>query len=221
VISEAVEGVTFTLKNVTLADSPVTISVTPDSDALKKKIEGFVSAYNGILDRLARDGSRNATSGATGSLFGDFTATSIKRRLASTAAGAVTTGDGKYNSLSSIGITTSRTGTLTVDSAKLTKAIESAPESVVALFVDGNGGLAGKFAALANSVSSSTGDIAARETGLKSGVKTIDTQIERFEARLVRIEKQLTTKYAELESYASKFQGLGDLLTSKLASLNN
>lgn len=221
VVSDAVEGVTFTLKKETEADAPVTVTVTADAEALKKKIESLVSAYNGVVDRLARDGSRNATTGATGVLFGDFTATSIKRRLAAAAAGAVSTDDGAYNSLGSIGVTTTRTGSLAVDSAKLTKAIESDPEGVIALFVDGDGGLASKFADLANVIASSTGEIAAREAGLKTGVKTIDTQIERFEARLVRVEKQLTTRYAELESFASRFQGLGTLLQQKLSSLNS
>jgi len=221
VVADAVDGVTFTLKKETAENEPVTITVTPDSDALKKKIESFVSAYNGIVDRVARDGSRNASTGATGVLFGDFTATALKRRLSSAASEKVTTGAGTYNSLAAIGVSSTRTGGLTIDSTKLAKALESAPDAVIALFVDGDGGLASKFASIADSVGSSTGALASREAALGTTVKSIDAQITRLETRLTRVEQQLTTKYAQLESYASQFNGLGNLLQSKLASLNS
>ncbi len=220
VVSAAIEGVTFTLRKETEAGFPINVTVNPDVGALKKKIQDFVGAYNAVVDQIAQNGSRNAATGETGILFGDFTANSIKRRISSLVSSTISTDDGVFNSLASIGISSDRNGKLTIDDADLTEALEDSPDSVIALFLDGDGGLAGSFASVASAIASATGDIVSRQNALKSGIKIFDAQIERLERRLERTEQQLTIRFAELEKFASSFQGLGALLQSRLDSLN-
>ena len=121
-VTDAVTGLTLTLKETT---SSAEISVTDNQSGIKQAINTFVSGYNDLITTLNELTSYDAATGARGALQGDFSARSIFSQLRSTLGNAADGYKGALSRLPEIGITSTTTGTLAVDDAKLTSALES------------------------------------------------------------------------------------------------
>jgi flagellar hook-associated protein 2 len=103
---------------------------------VKAKIEGFVNSYNAIQDSITALSSYNAATETRGLLFGDSSLQQMKRSLQALTNRPVTgiPADNAYTNLSQLGLTSGTSGKLTIDSEKLTTALESNFDDVGRLF---------------------------------------------------------------------------------------
>jgi len=133
IISGAVPGVTLNLKT-TDVGNPVQVSVNNTNvQEAKTTIGSFVSAFNelsAVFTSLTKYGGEDSESGI---LLGDTTSRNIVQQIRQEMSGFIANG-GSFNSLSSIGITTNRDGSLNLDSAALGEALEDDFDSVAQLF---------------------------------------------------------------------------------------
>jgi len=129
--ADVIDGLTLTLNETTT--TAATITVSDNTAGIKAAINGFVSGYNQFLTTLDRLTGYDADTGLGGSLQGDFSARSIGNRLRSTLNAAALGFDGTFTRLAEIGVTTSTSGTLSVDDAKLTAALKSNFDDVAAV----------------------------------------------------------------------------------------
>jgi flagellar hook-associated protein 2 len=148
VIDDVVPGLTMTLNGTNNAD-PVTVSVAPDVDGVKEKISAFVTAYNAVKTYLNSNTGYDAQSKKAGVLQGSYAATLIEQRLQDIivdVAPGLVRGTDPYTTLGQVGISTvgegqdDSLGTLSVDDAKLTDALNGNFESVIRLFASSGGG---------------------------------------------------------------------------------
>lgn len=214
-VDDALAGVTIALTKTT--STPSTITVTNDPDGMKTKIQSFVDAYNAIVGTV---NTQNAgTPGDLAKLRNDPTLQSLTRNL-SAALSTVTPGAGAFNTLSSIGIGTSKDGTLTVNADKLNAALAKDPTSVSKLFADnpstGVKGLATRLNDIAGQYGGAAGAIATRVQGIETRVKTIGINIDRIQTKVDAYRAQLEAKYAALESTVSQWKNYGSGVTSKI-----
>jgi len=116
-VTDALDGVTLQLAAPTTTE--ITLTVSQDREAVKQRLRDFVTDSNRVLSRI-RDQFRAPEEGAGPSnrLIGDTALRSIAQRIQSVFASQVNT-SGPANSLASLGITTSRDGTLELDEEKL------------------------------------------------------------------------------------------------------
>ena len=121
-VTDAVTGMTLTLKEIT---SSADISVTDNQSGIKQAINTFVSGYNDLITTLNQLTSYDSATGVRGALQGDFSARSIVSKLRSTLGNTADGYKGELSRLPELGITSSTTGTLVVDDAKLTSALQS------------------------------------------------------------------------------------------------
>jgi len=130
-ISGAIEGVTIS----TLKVGASTLTVSKDTGALTNSVNGFVKAYNELNTQMTALGGYNADTKTGGPLLGDTTLrklqSSIRAQLSSTITGLQGT---SLTNLSQIGIAFQKDGTLTLDSAKLQKAIDNNYNDIAGLF---------------------------------------------------------------------------------------
>lgn len=157
--SDVIQGVTLNLLK-TNVGSPTTISVARDPATVKSSVDAFVKAYNDINKTLSDLSAYNSTTKQAAILQGDSTVRSIQYRLRSTLNTALA-GNASYTSLSQIGITFQKDGTLAVDSAKLQSAIDTNAADVAGVFA-----AAGKATDSLVSYASST-------TNTKAGTYTV------------------------------------------------
>jgi len=210
-VTDAVEGLTLDL----LAEGAgaVTIDVALDGAASARPVQDLVTAFNSIASFI-RDRSKAGTKdAAAGPLLGDVAVNGATRRLAS-ALGA-SAGPAAAPNLASIGVTTARDGTLSIDAAKVAAKWAEDPAAVTALVADAGARLAGAAAALDDT---SAGTFTARVTALDKQLRDIDDRIARKEAALTRLETQLTARFTALEKLTSNLKAQGSIISALSAS---
>jgi flagellar hook-associated protein 2 len=133
-ISDVIDGVTLTLKDVT-GEAPVSLSITEDQDSVKAAVTGLVDSYNSLTNTINRLTAYDPDTGIAGALQGDFSVRSIASQLRSVLTGSVEGfSEATFGSFSEIGITTESDGTLSINSANLDKALASHFDEIVGLF---------------------------------------------------------------------------------------
>jgi flagellar hook-associated protein 2 len=121
--SDVVPGLTITLKK---ADplAPITIGATRPIDTLKQTLNDFVAVFNTL--KKDTEAARQANTGNP-ALRG------FERQLGAFIAQPLTT-DPNIQSLSDVGISTNRDGTISINSAKMEAALRDFPDAVEAIF---------------------------------------------------------------------------------------
>ena len=218
VVSDAIDGVTLTLKKQTAEDEPTTLTVALDNSAAIARIKNFVSQYNAAQGQLASLQAVNVSTGQTGQLFGDALARNITSELRRNLSDTVTGLSGEYQSLAQLGITTAKDGSLTLDEAKLTDALNADFNGVGEVFGSENG-VAARLAAAIEVRLSSTGDIATRNASLDKRTKQIQKDQEALNARMERLTAQYTQQFSKLDTLLSQLQSTSAYLQQQLASL--
>jgi flagellar hook-associated protein 2 len=147
-VTDAVSGVTLSAKQTGTSS----LTVARDTATATKAINSFVSAYNTLNSTISKMTSYNADSKQAGPLQGDFTVRSIQSQLRAQLGNAVQGLDG-LTTLSQIGISFQKDGSMAVDSTKLNKAMASNYSDIAGLFAavgqasDGDIKVAGSSAA--------------------------------------------------------------------------
>jgi len=122
-VSDAVDGLTLNLKQVTT--SPVTVTVGLDDSSVKTNLDAFVSAYNKIRGNLKDQQQKDAT------LSKETTPSSLERGLRNILRDSVQA----YGlTLSDIGMSFDKSGTLSLDKTKLDAALAKDPAILEKVF---------------------------------------------------------------------------------------
>lgn len=132
-ITGAIHGVTLKLLSTDIGQ-PVQVKVdNTNVSETESNISKFVTAFNELATTLNGLTAYNVETGKGGILTGDATARNILLQIRRELGGVIENG-GAFNSLSSIGITTNRDGTLSLDSDRLNAALNDDFDSVAQLF---------------------------------------------------------------------------------------
>jgi flagellar hook-associated protein 2 len=134
-ITDAVQGVTLTLRDVTEADTPIEIAVSKDDTSqLRGQLEEFVAEFNSALNLINDQFVFDEATETSGPLAGDSTVLGVQSRLRSAVTSSVDV-EGEFNALVFMGITFDRGGQLTIDDELLTSALDNNLADVKKLFI--------------------------------------------------------------------------------------
>lgn len=134
VVTDAIQGVTLSLLK-TNDGTPTTLSVARDTSDVRSSVEGFVKAYNELAKTVKELGGYDKDTKKAGVLLGDSALRSIQEQLRTTIGQQLGTADGsRLNSLSDIGISFQRDGTLALNAAKFNGVLADPSKNVGALF---------------------------------------------------------------------------------------
>ncbi|MCB1154772.1 flagellar filament capping protein FliD [bacterium] len=127
-VDDLIEGVTFYLND---ADASKTVNVTLDSntDAIVESIQGFVDAYNDVINFVNNKRGED-------SVRGDSTFSGVVSEMQKILLDGVSNPNGQYSHLSQVGVGTSN-GNLSINSEKLRDALDDNFDDVIALFTTG------------------------------------------------------------------------------------
>ncbi|MDX1734737.1 MAG: flagellar filament capping protein FliD, partial [Halioglobus sp.] len=133
VANDVIEGIDLTLKDVSGA-TPINVSVSEDTEALKELITGFIDGFNSFVTTTNALTAFDVASGTGGPLQGDFSVRSISGQLRQVLTNAVEGFDGPFSNLSELGIATQVDGTLAINDTTLNTVIEENFDDIVGLF---------------------------------------------------------------------------------------
>jgi flagellar hook-associated protein 2 len=216
-ITDAVEGVTINLLKAEVGVK-TTLNISFDSASVTTRIQNFVTEYNNMQAQLAKLGNYDAASKTAGPLLGDSLLRSIEQDMRRGLTNPVTEMTGDYSVLASVGITTTATGTLQLDAAKLTKALDSDPDALAHLFGSENGVAARLYAQVEARLASGS-DLDSRNTSLKRDVDQIGRDKEALALRMEQIEARYRRQFTALDSLLSQLQTTSSYLAQQLASV--
>jgi len=130
-VTDVIAGVTFTLLK---PAASTTLSVTRDTAAVQASVQSFVKAYNDVNKTLTDLSAYNAATQQGAILQGDSAVRNIQNQIRSTLNSTLSGLGGSLTSLSQIGVSFQKDGTLTLDSTKLQTAIDTNYSGIAGLF---------------------------------------------------------------------------------------
>lgn len=131
-IGDAIAGVTLNLLKET--DGPTTLTVARDPSGVKAAVEGFVKAFNDLAATAKDLGGYDFKTQKGGLLLGDTTLRGVQSQLRNVVNQKLEYADGGVSSLSEIGITFQRDGTLAISATKLDAVLADPAKNVGSLF---------------------------------------------------------------------------------------
>ena len=228
-------------------DTPVTIGVANDANAVADKVKAFVEAAQGALTEINNStATKTGGNAAAGPLPGD----SALRSLGQSIVGAVAGGAGSLGSLSAVGVNLDKTGTISFDRDKFLAAFEADPVKTQAYFDqytdkphakanptafepgwDDAVGIARKLQTI--SVTATEGVLLPSDPAgtIKQGtlggiiqrrnetIKGLNDQVSAWDTRLELRKANLQRQFSGLEVAMSKMQQQSSWLAGQLSSL--
>ncbi len=208
-ISNAIEGVTLTLKAPTDTGDTVSMDIERDNTAIQGAAQKFVDGYNSLVGTIKSLGKYDPSTSTGGPLLGDAMLRNIESQVRNLISAPVSGVGGSFTTLASLGILTQADGTLKLDSDKFNKAIVANPGAVTSIFASDNG-VAVKLANLMGSKTSTTGELTVRSSditdtlqGLKDDQDALDARMKIVQDRYYKQFNALDTLLAQLKTTSS------------------
>lgn len=209
-------GVTLSLGEANV-NTPVLLSVQPDTTQASTAIQSFVTAYNAVVSSINSQYTTDAN-GDEGVLSGDSMLRSLQSELLGMAAGA-SSGTGQYVNLQSMGIEMQDDGTLQINSANLSQALSSNFSAVQSFFQSTSGWGHLASTQMQGLTDPTLGPVGADITGLTSTNQSLTNQINDFEVQMTAVQQQLTTEYSNLNALLEQYPMMIQQTAAQLSSL--
>jgi flagellar hook-associated protein 2 len=217
-ITTAIPGVTLSL-GAADPNTPVLISVEPDTDGAATALQNFVTDYNAVVGSINSQYTLDSN-GNEGVLAGDSMLQTLQSDLLSMVSTSVS-GVGNYVNLQSLGVEMQNDGTLQIDSSTLSSALSSDYSDVQKFFQstspEGWGQLANTQ--VAQLTDPTLGPVAVDINGLTQTNNDLSDQITDFQANMVNVQQQLTTQYQNLDALLIQYPLQMQEAASQLSSL--
>lgn len=226
-ISDALEGITLNLSDVTSGNQSLTI--TQDSSKASTAISNFVDAYNNLLDQFnaltkytAVDTGSDTQDSSNGALLGDSTLRSIQTQIKSLLTN--NTSSSAYKTLAQIGVTSDpTTGELTLDADKLKTELTKDPSGIKEMIV-GDGkttGITTKLATNLTSWLSSTGSIQSAKDGVSKTLNTLTEQYNSTNTRINNLIARYKAQFTQLDVTMNSLNSTSDYLTQQFENMTS
>ena len=222
-VEGAIQGVTLNLGELSIAEGEkATSTVNIERDTLKQReaINGFVKAFNDLKGTMGKLTSFNAETGDAGQLLGDRAVRTIESRLRSTLTGGVE--GGELSTLSQLGITLQRDGTLKVDDKKLDDLVSNNPQALSAFFAGDKteNGLAGKLSASVEQMMGSNGTLKGAISGAEALVKSLDVRYAQMEKSIEGTISRYRTQFGQLDVMIAQMNSTSSYLTQQFEAMD-
>ncbi|MBI3529277.1 MAG: flagellar filament capping protein FliD [Betaproteobacteria bacterium] len=205
-IADAIQGVTLKLSKLT---TDVTVSVARDSTNISSALKSIVDSYNDTNRAIKSATALKAL------LQGDTATVSILSRLRSALGVILNNSGGSINSLSQLGVSFQKDGSLTFDSTKAQGAIDADPASVLAAATF----FGSSLSTLADRLAGSGGVLQARTDGINRSIADLTRRSDAMSQRLDGVEKRYRAQFTALDVLMSNMQQTSNFLTQQLANL--
>ena len=226
-VDNAIEGVTLTLKGVTISgsgstavDTPITLGVELDQAGVKSNVQKFVDSYNkliGVVNAQTKvtpvgDGKTPVT----GALVGGATARTLLNTVRNELSNVQD--NGAIRALSDMGITTQKDGTLALDETKLDKVLASNFSDVAGLFT-GEKGLATRLDAKLAPYTQTGGVLEQRNKAMSETITKIDKQKEALTVRMTALQERLSKQWYAMDAMVAQLTSTSNSLAAMFENM--
>ncbi len=196
-ISDLISGVTITLKKDS-AGATHALTLSKDTDALKSKINSYISSYNKLVSEIK---AQKGTQDAKGPMYSEGTVENLMNKLRQ-----VTITDYSGSTLAAMGVTHDKTGVLSLDATRFDAALAGNESGVIATL----NSMATSFEAVLDDYTNTF--IPAKKDGYSQTVTRLEKKMDNMENKLDITENSLRKKFTALEQALSVMQSQGSYL---------
>jgi flagellar hook-associated protein 2 len=217
-ITDAVAGVTLTLKSTTAANTTVNVAVSRDATAIKTDVKALVSAYNEIVKFINDRTSYDTDKKQGGVFYAEGAPKTVLSRLRQALANDVDGLTG-LTAVGALGFKTERDGTITINENTLDAALSTNYAGVKGLFIKqaASTGVAQRLSDAIDGLDAvDSGTLTLRQNGLTKDIDSLSDRITQKQNSLSLYEEQLRLQYAQLDGLLRQMQGQLDFLKSRL-----
>ncbi|MDF2494361.1 flagellar filament capping protein FliD [Sphingomonas sp.] len=212
-VTDLIDGVKLDL--LTTSTVPVSLTSSTPTTALTNAVEDFVFTYNQVLAELKKQ-----TDPISGELRNDSGAKNMLASLKSLSLREILPGaaPGSPRTLAEIGVGTNRDGTLSVNSEKLTRAINQFPGSLEAMFSnssDGTGVLAAMNSIKLNATSTLYG-LGASTTRYNQAKSDLVDQQDKLELQQEKMTTRLTQQFASMNARVAAYKSTQTFMENQI-----
>ena len=207
ILSDAVEGVSMTL----IKAGTLTLKIDRDTASVQNTVQGFAKSYSDViaLMKKMRGDVQKKDPSALNSIESQ-----MRARLSQPA-----NVDGSFSNVFEVGISTQKNGSLAVNAATLTSAMNNDYEGFAKLFADPTSGVAHSLRALADGFLDNGAFLDTRNQSLQRQIKSQRDEKTRLELRLTATQDRLTKQYNRLDSVIASLNGTGSALLAQLNAM--
>jgi flagellar hook-associated protein 2 len=226
-VSDAVPGVTMTLKAVTAAQ---TLTVTQDPSTLETALRNLVAVYNEtevLFDELSN--GANPDDSLVGSLRSDSSFRGIRSAIRSVLTNPSSTPSGAINYLSDIGVQFERDGSLSINESRFSEALSSQFTDIVqaltagtdnqSIFSTENAGLAGDMSVLIFSYTRTTGSVSTTILARTEDLQKYEDDLEDLSRRMAIVKDRYVSQFSAMQAIVDEMNSTRDYLKQQLESL--
>lgn len=214
-VSNPIDGVSLNLLKTNIG-SPTTINVTKDS-TLSTNLGAFVKFFNDAAKTLKELGLYGEGGKNNGPLLGNAALRNVQTRLRNLVFATPTSlsSTAPYKTLSNIGVSFQKDGTLKLDTAKLQTAIDKDAEAVANLVA----AFGTQMRAATSDAKGLPGIVTAATDGLNATIKDYGRTREILNNRLVGIETRYRKQFSAMDSMVAGMNKTASYLQQQLANL--
>lgn len=220
VVEGVIDGVSL---NLVSAEPGTTVSVDVlfDKKAAKDKITAFVAAYNSLRGMLTRLGGYDSASKTAGPMLGDALLSGIDSEIRRTLSTPVEAAGDVVQTLASIGITTQKDGTLSVEAAKLDSALANNFDAVSRLFGTAETGVAAKLHQQITDRLADGAGIDVRNDSLQAEQRALAKKTADINVRMTILQQTYLKQFTALDTLLSNLQSTSSFLSQQIESMAN
>lgn len=217
-LTDVITGVTLNLAKA----GSTTLTLGRDTAAVSTAVTAFVKAYNDV-NKLVHDAmAYNPNTGKAAVLTGDATVRGVQSQLSRLISTSVTGLSGGISTLSDIGISVLKDGSLSTNTSTLQAALSDTTKDVAGLFSKttyGNEGIAVRLNTVIDGFIGTSGQLTGRTDGLNDSLADIAKQRTTLQNRLEEIEDRYRKQFNALDLLMARMQSTTAYLTQQLDRL--
>lgn len=203
----------------TNAGSPTTITYSDPSSGITTTMQNLVSALNSMRTEINTD-----TAVGSGALVNDSATQALSRQLAALPGTTImpNAASGAPSTLADLGVSVDKDGNFSLDSSKLSAALQANQTAVAAMFTNGLYGIYGTIENMALAASSSTdaGSLTGsvqRYTAIQTNLQTQQTN---FQTQQTNLQNQLIQQYSSSNATVASYKSIQTFLTAQIDAWN-
>jgi flagellar hook-associated protein 2 len=217
-ITTAIDGVTLNLLEADVGETHH-LTIANDTAAVTARIKKFVDEFNSLGKQFTSLRGYDPATKKAGPLLGDSFLRAVEGEVRGRLTDRVSGLTGNYQSLASIGITTTKEGTLKLDDTKLQAALTADYNGVAAIFGSTDGVAARLHAAIEPRLATDA-ELDVRSKRLNAKSVALQKDLATLDARMAKVESRYRAQFNALDSLLSKLQSSSTFLTQQLDSIS-
>ena len=215
VIQNAIEGVDLTLGGTSEIGQPTEINISYDRDTVRQNIEQFVNSYNQFRQLATDLTTVDPTTGQQGALANDSIVRNAQSRVKSMLTAHVGSAPHGMQSLTDLGVMSTRQGTLEINDQVLNEKLNS-HFTELAEFFSGSNGFVRNVENSIRSITGAAGSISNRERSISDANHKLDTRQATLDRRISLLERRTHSRFSAMKDATNKMQSQLSRMMSSL-----